>query len=347
MSRRIIMQQQIGYGATNQLTRNALPALVTTGWLGVVNDRILPYVRTHNIRRVLLNRVFGQVNTSWPNNPTRIEFDCYRHAEAGNCWNDINGDPIATQDLSFFVTDFPEAMRLLLREVDEVICYGGPPECYRRDLQASWDNDWDQSHWLGWLDLAYWAVQPILEAGCSLGMDATACSYPAGDYFLYAGENLPKIGTRELEFPYLFTRWCQNHGWKVYWEPWVQNDDYAGAGVNDDHCADIPRIALEPSFYPPSVGGARWKTYDDCKATVDELIRWQLFTGLDGSKGEFDTQMQTVLDAGDSAIVSQTYVAQGTKFDAQRFRNEYAQEIGEAAHLNPYASSLFRRPRLK
>lgn len=343
---RIIMQQQIGYGASNPLTRNALPALVTTGWLGVANNRILPYVRTHNIRRVMLNRVFGQVNTSWPGNPTLIEFDAYRQCEAGNCWNDIDGNPYATQDLSFYTADFGEAMRLLLREVDEVICYGGTPGCYRRDLQASWANDWDQSHWLEWLEQAYWAIQPILEAGCSLGMDACSCSYATGTYFTYAGEELPKIGTRSLEFPYLFTRWLQNHGWKVYWEPWVQNDDYAGEGVNDLHCDDVPRVVLEPAFHPTFTGGSRWKSYADVKATVNELIRWQQFTGLDATKGEYDTQMQAVLDAGDTAIVSQTYVAAAApKFDVQRFRNGYAVNIEEAAQMNPYAASLFRRPR--
>ena len=341
--RKIILQVQIG-GANDDAHsyRRASSTLLSKGWVGFVNDYVIPKLTTWNVRRVMFNRVFGQVKYNWPGNPL-MEFDMYQQALAGNCWNDEAGDPVTpAEDISVLTDDFGQAMAALRPYVDEVICYIGAPRYFRTDLQPDPSDGYSGGNWTAWLEAALACVQPFLDAGCSIGMDATGYAHKANEtiaYYYPPAAQIPKCGARQSEYSTLFIRHLENLGTRVYGEPTPQKHDYIDTGL-DGHLDDVPRVITDPTMWNAIQEHAQWMPPADFRPLCDEVVRWQLFTGMDVS--EYEPYLQSVLAAGYSALIAANYIGIEGAFSPD-LKREYATSAVELS-LSARGSVQFESP---
>ena len=321
-TRRIILIESIGGDSSVDETRQSNPYLVSNGWQGLVEGRLLPVCRRWNIRRVMLDRMYGQVDSTHPGNPI-MEFDAYIQALSGNCWYDSDGIAIDTQDLSVLTDGFADAMATLYEEVDEVICRVGSPKFFRTDLQHNPSAGFTGGEWDTWLPLAMACVQPFVDAGCSIGFDNTGWSWWPNRTYQYQrapAAAIPWCGEREEEFSARLIRHLEGLGVRMYLEPWGQLNDYIDTGL-DGHLDDVPRL-LTDSYYDTTIPDnlSRWKSAAAFRPLCGEIIRWHRFVGYAAT----DAEVQECLAVGDTFATKRTFFTDSNFSDA--IKTEYQDE---------------------
>jgi hypothetical protein len=140
-AQRVIHWETIGGSGSDDAKRQVGWSLDTIGWQGYVNGRVAR-LRALGMKRLFLHNPFGVL----PNED--FQFDQFIHAQdAGLTW---------------LTNGFASAFRPLMEAGIEVICYIG---------STSRDPDFSTLGIRDYLARVKRSVQPLIDAGCSIGLD--------------------------------------------------------------------------------------------------------------------------------------------------------------------------------
>ena len=194
---RFVSFYNIGWSANSPRHRNIGWNVATRGWANFVRFHIQPQI-DFGVRRFQLHNPFGDIAGEV------MQLDQYQHAREAGLLPVVNG--------------FVEAWKPITQQGIEVIGYVG---C------GMHDPDFDDLELEAWIQRAFESVQPMLDAGMSIGLDAA----------IFAGPDSPT---------HVFAQRLRDRGVRVYIEAKPTRDT--------PHWFDYPVILLDPMWIYSALG---------------------------------------------------------------------------------------------
>ena len=169
---RVVAHYSIGYSSSNPETRMVRSDLVERGWVDFVTRRIEPTLEA-GFERIMLHNPFGIPVDRETGETQVMQFEQYLAAQ---------------QEVPTLAEGFVEAWLPITERGVEVIAYVGGP--HNSPAMRALEGDMD-----AWWGRAWEALQPVLDAGMSIGLDNSAPRLADSPTFLLA-EALRERGVR-------------------------------------------------------------------------------------------------------------------------------------------------------
>ena len=213
-------------------------------------QRIIPYYNIAWSGRDPKLRNVGRVKRSsgWPGFVSRISpvAEEYRRVWFHNPFGALKGESMqfaqrsqaSKQGLRWLVEKFGPSVRRLTDRDIEVVAYLGSPRQLRIEKRENWES---------WLKRAMRELQPLVDAGCSLGFDAT-----------YGGAEMGPDS-----YPYRLLQILTMYRVKIYCEPWARADS--------THMFKLGFITRE-SFYRKNRKHRKWAPKEKITGEVVRLL---------------------------------------------------------------------------
>ena len=275
---RFVSFYNIGWSTNSPRHRNIGWNVATRGWANFIRFQIQPQI-DFGVRRFQLHNPFGDIAGE------AMQLDQYQHAQEAGLLPVVNG--------------FVEAWRPITDQGIEVIGYVG---C------GMHDPDFDSLEMDAWLERAFASVQPMLDAGMSIGLDAA----------IFADAGSP---------PHVFAQQLRERGVRVYIESKPMK--------TTPHWFDFDVILLDPNWLHSDIetGHPAAKNYGIPDGTLTgEVVRMirprknETQQDLD-ELSEVKARIRDILDDGHSvSVLALTWLR-----EAGSLRELLRADLGEAS----------------